>query len=117
MKKHAALNFHSDTYLLKIICLLSFLGQSCANQFRALWAGLALNLWTKVLHVCCHSGFICMTSEGEAAKNCKKKKLPNPTRSRSNMDTNKMEEKNQKGTEFFSWKYLLIKKKLYKIDR
>lgn len=57
-----------------------------------------------------------MTSEGKAAKNLQKKKFPNPTRSCSNMDTNKMEEKNQKGAEFFSWKHVLIKKKLYKID-
>lgn len=56
----------------RVICLLPLLGQSCANQFRALWAGLAPNVCLKGLHMDCHSGFIWLTSKGKVAKDNRK---------------------------------------------
>lgn len=114
MKKHASLNFHSDIYLslknhMPVIISWSKLCkpiQSSVGRSRTEFVDKSLS------RVLSFRVYLYDIRRRGSKKLQKKKKFPNPTWSCSNMDTNKMEEKYQKGTEFFSWKHLLIKKKI-----
>lgn len=82
-------------------------GQSCANQFGALWAGSTPNFWTQkscIIPVLSFRIYLYDIKERGRGKKIAKKKSSKTCRSNSNMETNKMEVKNQKVIVCFSWR-------------